>query len=348
MPRLALIGCGNIAEFHPAAFRAAGFHLAAVCSRPGSPRLHSFAQRHDIPLVFDHVSDLFAAREHWDAVLIAVSVDATLNILLQALELDVPVLVEKPIAWRSNDLLPLVNRQLSVIVGYNRRFYRTVQEAQKEVLNGPPLLGHLALPEAVRTPGQPSDDLAYLKPFFGNSVHGLDIARYVFGGLRLVDVQRLTNSDGAIQALMAMLTTDRGDILHFTGNWQAPANFSLTLDRPGRRFEMRPFEAATIYEGMEVTPPTAEEPIRTYKPKQVGKVDLDETDYRCKPGFVGQARALAALIRGEDPGPAARLEDAHADLELAEGLVGQALPKEISGHSAVAAGGEPPRQATRA
>ena len=145
-----------------------------------------------------------------------------------------------------------------------------------------------------------------------------------------------------------MLTTKWGGILHFTGNWQAPANFSLTLDRPGRRYEMRPFEAATIYEGMDMTTPTAENPIRTYRPKQFGNVNLNETDYHCKPGLVGRALALAALVRGDDPGPAARLEDAHADLELAESLVGQALPKEKSVHSSVAAGGEPPPQATRA
>ena len=109
-------------------------------------------------------------------------------------------------------------------------------------------------------------------------------------------------------------------------NWQTPANFGLSLHRPGRRFEVLPFEAATVYEGMEVTEPTEEVPIRSYRPKPVERVGLDGMDYRFKPGFVAQAQALAAMVRGRDPGPAARLEDAHAVLNLAERLAGQTLP----------------------
>lgn len=327
-PRLAFIGCGNIAEFHAPACRAAGLDLVAVCSRPGSPRLRSFAERHCIPLVFDHTSELFHAREEWDALLIAVPIGATLDILVCALETKAPILVEKPVAWRSKDLMPLIHRQLPVIVGYNRRFYQTVQEAQREVADGPPLLAHLALPEALPSPSQSSNDPSYLGPFFWNSVHGLDLARFVLGDLHLVHVQRLKDPAGVILGLTAVLTTDRGDILELTSHWQVPANFSLTLDRAGRRFDIRPFEAATIYEGMEVTEPTEENPIRSYRPKPVAKVELDEVDRRFKPGFVAQAHALAALARGESPGPAARLEDAYAILELAEQLVGQTLPKE--------------------
>ena len=325
-PRIALIGCGNMAEFHASACRAAGFELAAVCSRPGSTRLRPFAERYGIPLVFDQVSDLLSAREEWDALLIAVSIDVTLETLERALETGAPILVEKPVAWRSQDLLPLLRRRLPVIVGYNRRFYRTVQEARREVVNGPPLLGHLALPEGVRTPGQTPEDPRYLIPFFGNSVHGLDMARYVFGDLQPVHVQRLTNPGGALLGLVATLTTKRGDILEVMANWQTPANFALSLHRPGRRFEVLPFEAATVYEGMEVTEPTEEVPIRSYRPKPVERVGLDGMDYRFKPGFVAQARALAAMVRGGDPGPAARLEDAHAVLNLAERLAGQTLP----------------------
>ena len=325
-PRLAFVGCGDVAEFHAKACHVAGFDLAAVCSRPGSRRLRPFAERHGIPLVFEQISELIRARDEWDGVLIAVPVDATLEILHRTLEADAPILVEKPVAWRSKDLQPLIHRGLRVIVGYNRRFYRTVQVARQEVVGGPPLIGHLSLPEAVRSPMQPADDPSYLKPFFGNSVHGLDLARYVFGDMRVIQVERLTNSNGVIRGLVAMLATDRGDFLQFTANWQAPANFSLTLDLPGRRLQMLPFERATIYEGMEVKEPDGTSPIRSYVPKLSQEIDLDEVDHRFKPGFVMQAQAFTALIRGEEPGPAARLEDAHADLELAEQLAGQTAP----------------------
>ena len=320
-PRLALIGCGKISEFHAPACREAGFELAAVCSRPGSTRLDSFAQRHDIPLVFDNVEALLDAREKWDALLIAISVEATLDVLTLALESGAPILVEKPVALRSAELLPIINRGLPVIVGYNRRFYRTTQEARLEVANTYPVMAHLSIPESIKPPHDPEENPAYLRPFFANSVHGLDLASYVFGQLAVQYVLHIRNPSGAILGLVATLSAEGGSVVQLTANWGTPANFSLTLDRPGRRLEVLPFESATVYEGMEVREPTEETPIRRYVPIPVARVELDDVDRRFKPGFVAQGEALASLARGEDTGPAARLEDAHAVLQLAEQLI---------------------------
>ena len=322
-PRLGIIGCGRISEFHASACREAGFELAVVCSRPGSVRLRPFAQRYGIPLVFDTVEELLQADGEWDALLIAISIEDTLDVLTLAVESAAPILVEKPVAFRSADVMPLMDRGSNVIVGYNRRFYRTVQAARTEARNHGPLLANLTVPELVVSPRTPEEDPQYLKPFFGNTVHGLDLARFVLGPLSVEHVQRLTNPSGTIIGLAATLVAKNGSVVQFTANWGVPANFSLTLDRPGHRLELCPFEEATIYEGMKVQEPNAETPIRTYSPSEVGRVHLEEIDRRFKPGFVEQAKALLALFRGEPPGPAARLEDAYQVLEQSEQLVGQ-------------------------
>ncbi|MBI4305288.1 MAG: Gfo/Idh/MocA family oxidoreductase [Chloroflexi bacterium] len=320
-PRLALIGCGGIADFHVPACREAGFRVTAVCSRPESTRIAAFSQRHGIPLVFNDVRRLMAARNEWDALLIAAPADVTLGVLNLALESGAPVLVEKPVALRASALLPLLGRRLPVIVGYNRRFYRTVQEAKREAEAGRPVLAHLSIPESVSAPAVPLKDQTYLNPFFSNSVHGLDLARYVFGNLRVDSVCQIVRPSGAIQGIAATLRTEDGSVVQFTGNWGVPANFRLTIERPGRRFELCPFESSAIYEGMEVREPSEGAPIRTYTPRLIASTGLPEEDRRFKPGFVGQARAFAALVHGQDARPAATLEDAHAALELAERLV---------------------------
>ena len=322
-PRLALIGCGNIAEFHAPAFREAGFDLAAVTSRPGSTRLRPFAEKHQIPLVFDDPASLFEARRQWDAVLIMASTEATMENLMLAVQSDAPVMVEKPVSVHATDLEPLINKGLPVLVAYNRRFYRTVREARREVTEGGPVLAHMAIPDSVTTPDHPDDDPGYLDRFFSNSVHGLDMLRYIFGDLRVEHVQRNRNSNGAITALAAILSAGDGSTVQLTANWKAPANFTLTLDRPGHRLELWPFEAGAVYEGMEVVEPTPESPIRSFKPKMIDQVKLDEWDYTFKPGFLGQAKAFLALVNGEDTGPAATLDDAHAVLKLAEELTGE-------------------------
>ncbi|MCI0440238.1 MAG: Gfo/Idh/MocA family oxidoreductase [Chloroflexi bacterium] len=321
--RVGIIGCGRICEFHAPALRAAGFELAAVCSRPGSDRARAFAEKHAIPRVFESAQELLDACEEWDALLIAVSVEPTLEILERALEADTPILVEKPVAFRSSDLKPLLGRNLPVIVGYNRRFYKTVQEARKEAASGAPSMARMILPESVSVPKRPSDDPGYLKNFFSNSVHGLDMLRFVFGDVRAEHVQRLADSAGVIHGIAATLRSKSGSIIQFAAMWQSPDNFSLTLDRAGRRFELRPFESAALYEGMEVVGPTPETPIRAYRPKLAARVELEEWDRQLKPGFYAQAQALDALARGECPQDAARLEDAYSALALAEDLAGE-------------------------
>jgi hypothetical protein len=98
------------------------------------------------------------------------------------------------------------------------------------------------------------------------------------------------------------------------------------MDRVDVRFEMRPFESARIYDGMEVIDPTPINPIRSYKPKVKMTVQLDDVDEQYKPGFVRQAQALATLVRREDPSPAAKLDDAYTALKLAEELAGTQYP----------------------
>jgi|TARA_B100000315_G_C14581327_1_gene590624 predicted dehydrogenase len=322
-PRLAIIGSGNIAEFHVLACREAGFNISAIAASPGSKRVRQFSKKHNIPLVYASADLLLDAFEEWDALLICSSIDSTLEILTKAVEIGTPILVEKPISFRSMDLIPLLKYKGPLIVGYNRRFYRTVEKARLFVENNPPLVATLELPESIHTPQNINEDADYLRRFFTNSVHGLDLARYVFGDLVFNNVHRLTNDWGGVISILATLTTDNGSILHFHGNWSTPSNPRLTLDQQGSRFEIKPFETARVYEGMEVLEPTEKIPIRRYLPKQISKITLEEVDQKFKPGFFAQAKALENLINGKSTVPAATIKDAYEVLLLVENLVGK-------------------------
>jgi predicted dehydrogenase len=213
------------------------------------------------------------------------------------------------------------------MVGYNRRFYAAAIRAKEEASSAHGWLANLVLPEGVRTPDHPEDNPEYLAPFFANSVHGLDLAQFILGDLTVSHVDRTYNPGGAITGLAAQLRAKSGAILQFTANWGTPANYSFTLDRPGRRYEMKPLEMASVYEGMDVVDPTPEIPLRSYQPRVIEKIDLTPDDLAFKPGFVAQAYAFAAMIHGGDSGPAAGLEDAFAVLELAEQLTGTVFPE---------------------
>jgi predicted dehydrogenase len=323
-----LIGVGIVAEARVPALRAAGLDVAGVSTRPGSRRLRDFATRHGIPSVVDDWRAMLDDGEGWNALVISTWPDGTPDVLAAAMDLGVPILVEKPVAWNSGRLLELCAKPHDqVIVGYNRRFYRSVQAARSEALNGPPLIAQLALPADVVVPEAYDPSGRYLLHFFESvSALGLDLTRFVLGDLHVTAVSRLTSPAGNVAALAALLGTDRGDVLQLTGNWGTAANFALSLCRPGRRFELLPFEVASVYEGMEVQPPSPDYPVRRYVPKPVAMIALDGVDVQQKPGFVAEAQALGAMIAGcPPPAYTARLEDALAVTTLCEELTGITL-----------------------
>lgn len=326
--RVALIGAGRISDWHVRALRVAELEVSAVSTRPGSVRLEKFAATHGIPNVYDDWRRMLADRTQWDAVLVATHTDGTPEILSAVLDLGVPLLVEKPVAWNSVTLNQLRKRaHARVIVGYNRRFYRTVRTVRDEARGGPPLLLNVSLPEGIRAPADGSPSNEYLRPFFENSCHGIDLLRFLLGDIQVENVQRVRTPHGNLCGLAALLSTARGDVVLFTANWGTPANFSISLNRPGRRLDLLPFELVTSYEGMDVLPPSEKYPIRRYVPKQKDQIFLDEIDLLEKPGFVAQALALRQMIHGDTPpADAATLDDAYHAIRLCEELSGIQFP----------------------
>ena len=320
-PRVGIVGVGEISDWHVRALQVAGCTVTAVAARPGSARLQAFATRHAISQVYNDWQALLGREDEWDALVIATPPDITPTILTAALGLGIPILVEKPVAWESSVLHALCERaQGRVIVGFNRRFYRTTELARAEARNGPPLLATLTLPDAVTVP---DDDTTgrYLRALFDMGSHGLDLLRFVLGELEVVLVQPVPGPNRRATGFAATLASGRNDVVQVLGNWRTPANYALTLHRPNRRFEMLPLEVATIYEGMDVLEATDEFPVRRYLPRATERIFLDEIDRREKPGFVAQARAFVRLIRGEPLGSqAATLSDALAAVRLCEVL----------------------------
>lgn len=314
-PRLALIGSGPIAGSHVDAARHAGFRVTDVAGRPESSRAPRFAARHSIPNAWNDPLEL-AATGDWDALLIAVDTTATLGLLLAAADRGKPVLVEKPVALESADLAPFRSGWGHVIVGYNRRHYEPVRQAKRFAVEHGRCLVQMELPDAVPPAYRPNPEREYGIRI--NSVHGLDLLRYLLGDLSVESVSSLGEPDAYLGRFVTLRSV-RGDLCTVTANWNAPANFGVTLDAGAERFQLRPFELGSTFHGMEVVEPTPEVPIRQYRPIRTGTVWPDEFSVEFKPGFVRQAMALRRLVDGEDAGPeAASMNDAYEALALAE------------------------------
>lgn len=313
-PRLALVGTSDIAMFHVDAAREAGFSIEHVAARPGSLTVQNFAERHSIDRAWSDPIEMINASDQWDALVIASTTESVLLLLRAAISAQKPVLVEKPVAIYSRELDDVVTSSTKVLVAYNRRFYRTVGAAREFLASGSPAVVHCEIPESVRRneEGKLVADRVRL-----NSVHVFDLLNHLLPGLTITHMQLIDRGRPDNGGLMLGVSA-RGDICSISLNWNAPANFSISIDRDGERFELRPIEIATIYRGMQETQPSQEIPIARYTPQVVERILPSPDEVNFKPGFVEQARALRDLVDGVQPSIAARLTDARIALQFAE------------------------------
>ena len=316
--KLAIIGTTNIAIAHLDAARAVGFDVVHVAGSLQSATAQKFAETHGISRVWADPMALAADKDAWDAIVIASSTNSMIGLLAAAMSTGKPVLAEKPIGHTSNSLDPLLTVAENVLVGFNRRFYSSVQEAKRFIASGAPCLLHLELPESVQVDTETG--LRDVSRVTTNSTHGLDLINYVTGGLTIESVYSVGVA-GDKQGKVLIAKSSRGDLCSVSANWNAPANFSLTIDRGDERFELRPLEMGALYRGMEVAPPTPETPMRIYKPIKVINFVPSGDDSTLKPGFLSQCQALMNKIEGKHSDVAATLHDAKIALQFAEALI---------------------------
>ena len=329
-----VIGAGSIVPFHMDALLAAGFTIDSIASRPGSEKAKALNDKYQPVANADSAHDVIARNP--DALLIASDVASLPQLLSEALKGTSKILIEKPVAYSADVIRSLMGiRDEDVLVGYNRRFYSSVEAATRFVAANGGVTFQATIAEASTN--------AYLtaeqkhNALLANSVHVLDLLQAVFGRFNIVAnivAQDATPTDDALAAREPSKITEgmlarlvnvvsvSGNIGNINLYFGAPANFAVDIYAQGHFAQMRPLEDFVEYDGITVHDPSAEVPIRTYRPRPVDPpFEIAQRDIDLKPGFLQQACALHAMTEGIDVSslPAgASLADALSVLELAE------------------------------
>ena len=320
--KIAIIGCGNIAEFHIPALREAGLECVHCASSLNSKTIDQFAARHKIDKAWTDPKKLARAKDQWDGMVIAASVEPTLDLLKIVARSGKPVLVEKPVATSSERLAEFSTQSPSnIIVAYNRRYYNTVQKAREFAANKMNLRAIMTLPENVSS--------EFRDPYFlvhENSVHGFDMLSFIFGRISVEHVET-ASTDNPYFGRHAILKSSAGHLINLIMNWKAPANFTLSLDDANHRLDLFPFEKFQLYDGMKVIEPSDKYPVRQYVPNQVDSGTVfDNMPPQIKPGFLGQALEFKDLIDGKLPTIGANLTDAYNAQVIAEQILNNGKP----------------------
>ena len=312
--KIIIVGASAIASFHVNALKEAGLDTVAVA--PLNYAVVSekkFATENFIPKSYSNWKEM-VEKEEYDGVVIASSVESTIEVLEYVIQKNVPILVEKPVNFDSKIIKNFTkNIHDNVIVGYNRRYYKTVNSVKDFVLKeNNPVIATMTVPESPN-----------IRSFFENSTHCIDILRYIFGEIQIEFVKKLI-SEEQLKGVIATFSNDRKDIIQFIGNWGASDNFSLSVYRDKKKYELKPFEELMIFEGMIVNEPSTTNPIRKYTPKVSCKINLDSFDANFKPGFYLQSKTFANLIQNNLKSEiAANLFDAQRNIEICEEMVGK-------------------------
>lgn len=317
-PKIAVIGTTPISQFHVTALRKAGFEVCGVAASAGSKTVADFAARHDIPQVWETTDRLIQDYSKWDGLLIASATSSVFPLLVNTIEIGKPILAEKPVAVSAEKLKIFEkNPPANVIVGYNRRHYNTVIEAKKFVDESRGIVSaKMCLPEVVNSTARDP-----LKNVRSNSVHGLDMLRFIFGELSVVSNQILSNKNDYLGRFI-MLQSVTGAVIHLSLTWNSSENFSLSISNGNDNIELKPFEMFSHYRGLNVIEPTAEYPLRQYIPKKLREFNVFFNEIEgIKPGFYGQAKDFMNLFLDGKDLISADLRDAYRTMSLLENII---------------------------
>ena len=317
--RLALVGCGNIADFHIPAMREAGFDCVSVAGSINSWRAKEFAKRHTISKVYADPVELLRDSSSWDALLLVSPVSTMIDYIKLAAPTGKPILAEKPVALNHKELAPILKYQ-NVLVAYNRRFYSTAEYAKTFVDSHTDIIIKVSIPEKRIDPDHNVDFPRRLPLLsYQNSVHLFDLLNFLAGKVQWKAASAICGGDRYL-GVVAFGKSNKGFTVQLDNCFNSPDNFAVNIISGDERVELRPIEIARYYKGMQVNEPTEKIPFRTFTPELIDEVVADE-EGGFKPGFLMQAKNFMHYCTAEKGHRGATLDDAYNALKTAHSLL---------------------------
>lgn len=314
--RLSFVGCGSITEYHLAALKAAGFEPHYCAARLQSKSCIDFSKTSGLDLFDGDAIDLLRENPS-DAYFVAVPSCNYKKLIPHIISTDKPALIEKPAAHSAIELKDYLGYK-NIAVGFNRRFYKVVDKVRNEVAK---ISDHnityakVVIPETSRESAVCKKAQDRLLPYYvyDNSCHIIDLISYMFGKIEVINASYISSDNRYIRVAAE---TPELKFIDIDLMIDASENFSIELYLKGtRKIVMSPIESLKYIEGMEVSEPNAEKPIRTYSPKSTYSF-FESVDDGHKPGFLAQANEFYSFSKFGKRGRLASLEDAFNSLSF--------------------------------
>ena len=320
--RVGFLGVGIIARAHAEAVRELGHTtVAGSATSAGSPRWLEF--KSIAPQArFRLDGHALIGDKDVDAVVACLPWNVTESWLPRLLATPKPVMIEKPVALTAAALSAAMAGQPAwlenKIIGFNRRFYRTVQTLKKRIDQGGMKSVEITISETISGLAATYGPQIIEHILVYSSSHPLDTAVYLLGPLQPVKIYGHQERAYAkpFRSVTGLLETEQNTpvFLSIMADNPAPMGIRAYFDDQ-TTWHLSPLERLIAYKGYERVEPSPESQIRRYFPKPFLEINED-ADF--KPGFLDQ---MKAFLNGEGKQIAATLPDGLELLRFTENIL---------------------------
>ncbi len=287
---VAIIGAGYMAREHIRAFQdMSNVKIAGITSRTRA-RSEALATEFNIPVVCSSVDELYT-RTSANLVVVTVPELAANSVIRTCLEYPWTILVEKPAGYNLADAEDIEvaarAKNSRVYVALNRRFYSSTRKVLTDLKEmGGTRFIHVQDQEdqgRALQAGQPQ--VVVENWMYANSIHVIDYFT-LFGRGQVTSVTPVVawNPD-APWIVIAKIQFASGDIGLYEGIWDGPGPWSVSVNIPERRWEMRPLEQA-VYQ--------------LSGQRKLEPVELHSWDQQFKPGLRLMAEQAVLAAQGSE------------------------------------------------
>ena len=193
-------------------------------------------------------------REDLDAVLLITPNYLHRKQVIAALDADLHVFVEKPLALNLDEGVEMISRAeakgLVLMVGHNMRFWPGARRAKEYLADG--MLGqlisvelHFSSPTGIHLPvdsWRRKPELCALPPVTQLAIHGFDLVHYLVGYIDTVTTHTRSaiTRDEVVDSASAMFKMEDGALGVMVSNYCTPELFELRLSGTGGQMRINP------------------------------------------------------------------------------------------------------------
>ena len=285
--KLLVVGCGNIAKEHLKVFcKFRQFNISWVYSRNYS-NTKKFAKNYKELIAIENLNCFL--KNHYkiiDGVLVLVSPDQINKVALNISKFNIPLFIEKPVGLNLSEILYLKNilnkKKIKNMVGFNRRFYSSVNYIKKNNRSFGKLCGFkIECNERYWTLKNKIKKKTLKNWIYANSSHIFDIMNYLFGNPIEIKKILYKGKNIFIEKFVSILKFNKNIIGSFNFFSTSPGGWNINIY----------FEKITVvFEGLE----KCHLIDRKFKKKEI---QLSNNDKIFKPGFYLQAKFFLRLLK---------------------------------------------------